>query len=237
MTEDQHEHYRKTASQYDTKHNRGEHNEALNWFIKQYSTHSDSKPVPRSYLEVGCGTGLRLIHAIEAFKESEVVGLGPYQEELDQAKAKGVSPEKLIVGKAQALQFEDNHFDVVSMYGVLHHIPQSEQLTAVKEAIRVASECVFISDRNAFGHGSQRVRRIKWIAHRTGLWRPLTLFTTQGKGYHKSETDGISYPFNNRAIFDYLQSVSKNVMLLQTLGKSGNNLWNDATHIAMLAWL
>ena len=43
--------------------------------------------------------------------------------------------EKLVVADAENLPFDDNHFDVVYSFGVLHHTPNTEK--AIAEALRV----------------------------------------------------------------------------------------------------
>ena len=69
-------------------------------------------------LDVGCGTGNVLRLARQHFKECWGIDLsGNLLGEL----ARREKDLRLIAGEADQLPFLENHFDMLSMYGVLHH--------------------------------------------------------------------------------------------------------------------
>lgn len=76
-------------------------------------------------LDIGCGTGFMLTLAAPFF--DEVYGLDITPAMLDLAKIKiseeGLNNVKLVLAPSEKLPFDDSYFDVVTAYGVLHHLP------------------------------------------------------------------------------------------------------------------
>ena len=98
----------------------------------------------QSLLEIGCGTG----HNLEFFRELglDVTGIDP-SEPMLQVAARRLGPgAKLILGKANGLNFDDNSFDIVALITILEFIP--DPTVALKEAVRVSRERVYIGALN-----------------------------------------------------------------------------------------
>ncbi len=79
------------------------------------------------------------------------------------------TPEELIEGDATNLKFNDQQFDLVCAFGMLHHVRKPQQV--ISEMLRVSKKAIFISDGNNFGQGSILTRSIKQIINSLGLWR------------------------------------------------------------------
>lgn len=106
--------------------------------IRRYKAHAIARLGLRpgeSVLDVGCGVGIDL-PALRASvgPEGRVVGLDPSARLLAAARARGVEAE-LIVGRADALPFEDGSFDAVRFDRVLTHVGDPD--LALAEAARV----------------------------------------------------------------------------------------------------
>lgn len=84
-------------------------------------------------LEVGCGTG-NYISAIQAATGCHCCGIDPSMEMLSRAEAKGL-PIGLLVGRAEALPYEDEAFDLIFSVDVIHHVQDRPAYLA--EAFRV----------------------------------------------------------------------------------------------------
>jgi SAM-dependent methyltransferase len=88
-------------------------------------------------LEIGVGSGTDFLQWVRAGAEAYGVDLTQAAIETTKAhlKAYGLSCADLRTADAQALPFEDNKFDLVYSWGVLHHTPDT--LGAIGEAVRV----------------------------------------------------------------------------------------------------
>ena len=104
----------------------------------------------RRFLDVGCGTGWHL----QAFKREglAVTGIDPSPEVLEAAGRRLGAREHLHLGRAEDLPFEDNEFDVVTMFNCLEAVGDRE--AALNEAFRVARSCVFIGVINSLSLAS-----------------------------------------------------------------------------------
>lgn len=221
----QHDYYAETASAYDDFHKGEAHLAAYDRLRNYMKAHPQ-----RSYLECGVGTGQIFINVLNDFPTIRAHGFGPYQEELDEAEKKGIPWRHLQTGDATAMRYEDQSYDVVAMFGVLHHIPTAKQITAVREMIRVARKVVFISDRN----GLLYKPRIKRLAHYTGTYGLLAKLSTKGKGYHESERDGITYPLDLLRVYEVLREAG-DVTLYATITKREHpDIWQSASHMGLL---
>jgi SAM-dependent methyltransferase len=124
---------------------------------------------PTSILDVGCGEA-QLLHAAASGGCESCVGL-----EVDESLVSKHRNEGLDVrlGRAEALPFPDQSFDVVTFDYVAHHLEHLER--ALLEAARVARAAVFVLDPwYDVTIGSQRValdfdRWSKTIDRRRGL--------------------------------------------------------------------
>ncbi|MBA3045809.1 MAG: class I SAM-dependent methyltransferase [Euryarchaeota archaeon] len=100
-------------------------------------------------LDIGCGTGFMLTLAAPYFDEVYGIDITPAM--LDLAKIKmnedGLKNVKFVLAPSEKLPFEDAYFDVVTAYGVLHHLPNLAR--TFKEARRVMKpNGVFYSDED-----------------------------------------------------------------------------------------
>src|SRR5258708_13401273 len=184
----QREYYRRTAAQYEAMHvhSDGEHNFALSFMVSMIHYLGC-----RSVLDIGSGTGRALFVLKEEVPGIRICGIEPSPELRAAAQTKGLAPDEIVDGDAQALKYTDGEFDLVCAFGALHHIPKPS--LAVSEMLRVARRAIFISDANNFGQGSPPVRVIKQIATSLGLWALLDFIKSRGKGYILSEGEGLSY--------------------------------------------
>ncbi|MFE0755782.1 class I SAM-dependent methyltransferase [Inquilinus sp. NPDC058860] len=95
---------------------------------------------PASVLDVGCGEGA-LLRAIIADGAVRGVGLEPEDAAAERARAAGLEVQP---GRAEALPFADDSFDVVTFEYVAHHIEHLPR--ALHEAARVARCAVLVLD-------------------------------------------------------------------------------------------
>jgi ubiquinone/menaquinone biosynthesis C-methylase UbiE len=225
----QRRYYAETADRYDEIHlaDADEHGVALGWLtslIRLYGI--------ESLLDVGCGTGRCLLALKNEAAAIRAVGVEPVGELREIALRHGLGPEQVLDGDALALPFGDQSFDVVSAFGILHHIKDSQ--AAVREMCRVARKAIFISDSNNFGQGSAPVRALKQAMKAAGLWSAFDFIRTKGKGYYYSEGDGVYYSYSVLSAVPTLKTRFKSVRLMST-GPSGANLYRTAGHIAIFA--
>ncbi|MCI0707113.1 MAG: class I SAM-dependent methyltransferase [Ignavibacteriae bacterium] len=87
-------------------------------------------------LEIGCGLGTDLFQFARGGASVTGTDLTPRSIELAKARfdMAGV-PAQMLVADAENLPFENDSFDVVYSFGVLHHTPNTEK--AIREAYRV----------------------------------------------------------------------------------------------------
>ena len=121
------------------------------------------KPVKgESILDIGCGTGLNLVHFLE--KGIQVTGLDPSPYMLDIALQKVGSRADLYRGIAEDLPFEDNSFNYACLITSLEFVDNPEK--ALREAFRVAKDRVFLGVLNSYALKSIQ-RRVKGIFSET----------------------------------------------------------------------
>lgn len=226
--------YSKIANCYHSKYVRenDEHFVALSWLSKSLEDFSVT-----SVLDIGAGTGRAITYLKHNHPGLRIAGIEPVKELREVAYANGISKEELTDGDALQLKFNNNEFDLVCEFGVLHHIRTPE--FAVSEMLRVAKKGIFISDINTYGEGSTIERLLKRIIKSLGLWKAAVFVKTKGKGYLLTDGDGLSYPYS---VFDNYNQITKqceNISLLSTKKlniKNGmRNLYRTASHVAMLA--
>jgi hypothetical protein len=93
-----------------------------------------------------------------------------------------------------SLPFAPGSFDAVMSLGVLHHVPNPDDV--VRRMVELAAKAVFISDSNYMAQGSIAARLLKFALTRARVW-PLTKYVAQGfKGWAYSEGDGIFYSYS-----------------------------------------
>lgn len=153
-----------------------------------------------SILDTGCGTGRGISYFRTYFPQCRVVGNDVSADLLKVAAEQYLIPQDdLICCSSYELPFADNSFDIVTEFGILHHVAEPERVVA--EMVRVARKAIFISDSNRFGQGSLSSGLIKLLLYKTGLWWPLRRMANGGKRWNYSEGDGIYYSYS---VFDNL---------------------------------
>ena len=117
------------------------------------------KPVKgESILDIGCGTGLSLVHFLETGVQATGLDPSPYM--LDIALQKVGNRAELYRGIAEDLPFEDNSFNYACLVTTLEFVDNPEK--ALREAFRVAKDRVFLGVLNSYAlKGIQR--RVKGI--------------------------------------------------------------------------
>ena len=228
ITEKQKKYYAETASEYDNSHIlETEHELALSQLIGYLSYYNVN-----SLLDVGAGTGRVLRHAGEKLPDLKIMGVEPVDELREVAYKNGVTTDSLVAGDACKLNFEDDSWDIVCAFGILHHIPDVEK--AVAEMCRVARHGIFFSDLNNFGCGSITQRMISQTLHSLKLWKPFQWVINGGRHDKFSEGDGVYYSYS---LFDSLKTIRKKfpqIHLSNTKG-TGKNLYRECSHLSVFA--
>jgi ubiquinone/menaquinone biosynthesis C-methylase UbiE len=188
---------------------------------------------PASVLDIGAGSGRALHLMRQRFPALSICGVEPSADfRAIGHETLGLSAEELREGDATSLPFADQSFDLVTEFGVLHHLRQPGR--AVREMLRVARHAVYFSDCNNFGQGSASARLAKQVLRSLGLWRAADWLKTGGKGYTLSEGDGLAYSYS---IFDDLTQVRRRfsrVMVMNTQGQAVNH-FRQAPTVVVLA--
>jgi ubiquinone/menaquinone biosynthesis C-methylase UbiE len=226
----QKEYYAKTATHYDNMHvsagSDGDHDLALiilSSFIKKTGI--------QSVLDVGAGTGRTIQYLAANHPGIKAVGIEPVKELREQAYKKGVPESMLIEGNGSALGLNNNEFDLVCAFGVLHHVGQPGIM--IDEMLRVAKKGIFISDNNNFGQGSYLGRTVKQIINFFGLWKFFEFIRTKGKMYHVSEGDGLFYSYS---LFNNYKQIKNKCTMVHLFNITGNNVnfYRGVSHLALM---
>lgn len=226
----QQDYYSRTAPSYDAGHlhNRDEpeHDVALATLLGLAEHYQFT-----SFLDVGAGTGRALIRILETFPDSYMRGVEPVEALRKVAYAKGVPAEVLSSGDANNLDFPDGAFDVVTAFGVLHHVRHPRQ--CLREMLRVSRKAIFISDLNNFGCGGVLQRFAAQALNTVGLWKALQFCKTGGRMFKISEGDGLFFSYSVFNDLAFIKTHCSEVILLNTRGQGGNP-YRDCSHIALL---
>jgi len=90
----------------------------------------------QDFLEVGCGSGAVSNHIAEKYSLNGAgTDIDPDQIRLAQRRSGNLANIRFVEADAANLPFEDNGFDIVLSFGVMHHI--SNWLDALREISRV----------------------------------------------------------------------------------------------------
>lgn len=222
--------YQRTAARYDVEHGDDIENQRALAHIARFLADLDV----RSVLDIGTGTGRGLSFLADRLPDVDLYGVDPVAELVHQAQRH--HPTGLVQGSAFELPFPDASVDAVIETAVLHHL--AEPATAVAEMLRVARRAVFIADANRFGQGRPLMRAAKLALCRTGLWRPLVLARTRGRGWFWSEGDGLFYSYS---AYDQLAQVAEwadDTLVLPTAGTESSSWLQPlltAPHVLVVA--
>ena len=224
----QQNYYASTAKQYNTWHisDQDEHFFALSVLIGLMEYLGIE-----SVLDVGAGTGRAVKYINDHSKNIKVIGIEPVAELREIGHKNGILGNELIEGDAKKLDYSTGQFDLVTAFGLLHHV-RDPQLV-INEMLRVAKKAIFISDANNFGQGSVQLRLIKQILNTLSLWKIANWIKTMGKGYTISEEDGLAYSYSVFQNYNLIKSSCKSVHIINTQdGKI--NPYRTASHVALL---
>jgi ubiquinone/menaquinone biosynthesis C-methylase UbiE len=224
----QRQYYAQTAQQYDDMH---VHENDEHYFALALLVASLDYLQIKSILDIGSGTGRALNYIRQRRPDIHIVGIEPVKELRQIGHKQGISEDMLIDGDATNLSFADGQFDLVSEFGVLHHIRKPQQ--AVAQMLRVAGKAIFISDSNNFGQGSAPARLIKQLLNTFKLWPIADRIKTGGKGYILSEGDGLAYSYSVFNNYRQIQDQCQSIHLLNTVGGQ-LNMYRTASHVALL---
>ena len=224
------EYYTKTSQSYDKSHLsniKNEHDFALSFLsscIEFYNT--------QSVLDVGAGTGRALLYLKKKFPNLKIFGIEPVENLREEAYSKGLAREVLIEGYGEKLSFEDESFDLVCEFGILHHVPHANII--ISEMLRVSRIGIFISDSNNFGQGNRLSRFIKQGINAFHLWKAYNYIRTKGKVYQISEGDGLFYSYS---VFNDLKQIKNSCPTIHIVNtqQSGINPYRSAPHVALIA--
>lgn len=220
--------YANTSADYDSMHlNRKDEQ----YFALAFLTGMLDYLEARSVLEIGAGTGRCLTYIKAARGSIQVCGIEPVDELRAIARSKGLSAQEMRAGNALNLEFEDNHFDVVCAFAVLHHVKHPDRV--IDEMLRVAKKAIFISDANNFGQGSWMSRSAKQLLNAARLWPIANLIKTHGRGYSITNGDGLAYSYSIFSDYARIKERCRSVHLLNT-GVANPNLYRTAGHLALL---
>jgi len=139
-------------------------NESLQYFKRNYSSYDyindpPSKDfveivgkiiIPENYkvLEVGCGSGKNLRYLSKQYN-CKCYGLEPNQELVNiliNDHLKNGYNIKFVYGFSSQLEFEDNDFDLVICWSVLHWVNRNKILQTLGEMLRVTQKYILIMD-------------------------------------------------------------------------------------------
>jgi ubiquinone/menaquinone biosynthesis C-methylase UbiE len=206
----QREYYARTAGEYGAMHS-GE-GSAHDLALKTLAGILPTLDVT-TLLDVGCGTGRALSFFQDRMPQLALQGIEPVAELAREAELRGVRAGTIHVGDGKQLPFADESFDVVTSFGVLHHVRRPELV--LNEMLRVARRAVFISDSNRFGQGRPAARYLKLALHAARLWSTFDFIRTRGRGYMLSEGDGLYYSYSVFDSMALLRARSKRIMTVE----------------------
>jgi len=229
----QRKYYADTALQYDEMH--GDEVEEQLMALHLLASYIEFYQI-RSVLDVGGGTGRTVIWLKDRFPDLIVKAIEPVEALREQGYARGLSSEELMNGDGYNIPFEDNSFDLVCEFAVLHHVREPHRV--VTEMSRVASKMICISDCNFMGNGSTTLRLFKYVIFSLGLWKIADWFKTRGKGYTISEGDGLAYSYSVYQDLAICKKYWGKVRIMTTRGDSESYLGQITTapHVLLIAF-
>jgi SAM-dependent methyltransferase len=224
----QRRHYAGTAVTYDSEFGESpEHELALHVLLAVVGSIK-----AESVLDVGAGTGRGLRFLMDHRPSLTLHGIEPVDELRSIAYGKGIPRDWLRPGNGYKLPFPDASFDIVTEFGVLHHVESPELF--VSEMLRVARYGIFLSDTNNLGQGGVWGRLVKNLFYWLGLWRILSFIRTQGRGFIFEPNDGVWYYYTIFSHFRQLRNRCHSVHVMNTRGTSRTH-WFSASHAVIFA--
>ncbi|MBD2690199.1 class I SAM-dependent methyltransferase [Anabaena catenula] len=223
------DYYSKKANDYDKLqlHENDEHHNALKLLLGLIINEDF-----RTVLDVGTGTGRALLYLKNFLPDINYRGIEFIPELREISISKGLSSEKIDLGDARELPYPNNSFELVTAFGVLHHV--ANPLLVIDEMLRVSSRAIYISDHNIYGWGSTITKTAKQLLRTAFGQKGSGLILTGFRGYYITDYDGVFYPFSLCDYLPKLQQHSNIEFLFSTKGHT-TNLYTQASHLAVLA--
>lgn len=150
-------------------------------FIKTFARFEEQRGV--RVLEVGCGVGTDLLQFARAGAEVYAVDYSPRSVDLARRQLALYGLEGDIqAGDAEELPFEDNSFDLVYSWGVIHHTPDTAR--AAREIVRVLRPGG--AARVMIYHRRSLVALQTWLVHGLLSGRPFQSLAAVLAHHHES---------------------------------------------------
>ena len=165
----------------------------------------------QSLLDVGSGTGRVLRYMQDHVPSVKLAGIEPVASLIESAERAGLAPGTIREGSGAQLPHPPASFDVVTAFGVLHHVAEPSRVIA--EMLRVAKKAVVIGDSNRFAQGRPLARYVKLALSAAGLWPVWNQLRTRGRGYQVSEGDGVYWSYS---VFDSMAQLRQHSRRLLT---------------------
>jgi ubiquinone/menaquinone biosynthesis C-methylase UbiE len=86
-------------------------------------------------LDAGCGSGYSTALLAARYAPSRLVAFDLMPEQVDRARARGITGAEMAVGDVTSIAYPDGSFDAAFVFGILHHVP--EWRAALRELRRV----------------------------------------------------------------------------------------------------
>lgn len=128
--------------------------EVVKDFVEYYQLSSNSK-----ILDLGCAKGYMLYDLKRQFPGLDVYGIDISEYAI--ANAHPDIKDKLIVGNAKQINFDDNFFDLVISINTIHNLAIDECKKSIKEISRVSKKNAFITV-DAYRTTEEKDRMYKW---------------------------------------------------------------------------
>lgn len=110
-------------------------------------------------LDVGCAKGFMLYDLLRVLPEAKVSGIDISAYAVDNAIPE--VKDRIQIGNATDLPFEDGSFDVVMSINTIHNLNRADCRRALSEIERVSSQGAFVTV-DAYRDEAERVRMEKW---------------------------------------------------------------------------
>jgi len=130
--------------------------ESAEWYAEKYGEYATNRlavdrlelPADSAILDIGCGTGAALRHAVALGARGTLVGVDavPRMVEIAEERSDG-SPLRFLLGAAEALPVGDSSFDVVLAFDSYDHWEDpSRGLAEVRRVLRPGGRFIVVKD-------------------------------------------------------------------------------------------
>ncbi len=166
-------------------------------------------------LEIGVGVGTDLVEYVKNGAKGYGIDLGIDQVMLSKLnfKLRGFSYEKILEANAEDIPFEDEYFDLVYSFGVIHHTPNTEK--AIQEIYRVLKpdgKAIIMLYAKGWKHYLKRcfihgLLKGRWMVHGFN-WQKV--YDEVSEVYGNSPKTGIYNKRSVKKLFNQFKTVSIN---------------------------